>query len=258
MKRFFKLLLSLTGLKVYYYAIKDKYQGKSDKYSKMMEFYSQFLEPRDLVFDVGANLGNRSDVFLGLGMKVVAVEPQNYCNKYLRVRFGKKIKLVNRALGSEMGKAIMYTGEHHYLSTISKLWKDKVSKSNRFLNVNWNKTQEVIVTTLENLIQEYGKPKFVKIDVEGFELEVLYGLKTKIDYISFEYTIPEFTQNAIKSIEYLKSIGNFECNYSIGESMVMSLDQWVEPDFFIKIIVEDIEINAVSKGFGDIYVKFVG
>ncbi len=46
---------------------------------KRLSFYRQFIDPDDIVFDVGANMGNRSKIFSKLGKKVVGVEPQSYC-----------------------------------------------------------------------------------------------------------------------------------------------------------------------------------
>lgn len=49
-----------------------------------LEFYSQFIHPGDLVFDVGANVGNRTKIFLRLGARVVAFEPQASCARVLQ------------------------------------------------------------------------------------------------------------------------------------------------------------------------------
>ena len=49
----------------------------------MKTFYSQFISKNSLVFDVGANIGNRTAMFAELGRLVVAIEPQNTCMKTL-------------------------------------------------------------------------------------------------------------------------------------------------------------------------------
>ena len=41
-----------------------------------LNFYSELIKKDDLCFDIGANYGNRSEVFIKLGAKVVAFEPQ--------------------------------------------------------------------------------------------------------------------------------------------------------------------------------------
>src|SRR5439155_7684012 len=59
----------------------------------MRGFYSAFVGPNDLVFDVGANVGNRTKVFLRLGSRVVAVEPQPACVSLLAEAFGREPRL---------------------------------------------------------------------------------------------------------------------------------------------------------------------
>ena len=44
----------------------------------------QFVKPGDLVFDIGAHLGNRTRAFVALGCRVVAVEPQPHVARMLR------------------------------------------------------------------------------------------------------------------------------------------------------------------------------
>jgi len=55
--------------------------------AKMARFYSQFVGAGDLVFGVGANMGNRAKIFLHLGCRVVCVEPQPDCVGVLRSSF---------------------------------------------------------------------------------------------------------------------------------------------------------------------------
>ncbi len=97
------------------------------------------------------------------------------------------------------------------ISTFAKHWK-----TGRFSNSNWDKKIMVDVTTLDDLINKFGEPNYIKIDVEGFEYEVILGLTKKSGIISFEFT-SEFIEDAFKSINYLISLGYSDFNFSIGE-----------------------------------------
>ena len=132
------------------------------------KFYASFLNSNDKVFDIGANLGNRVEVFLSLNNKVIVVEPQQYCYSFLKLKYSNSITLLQLAMGSKKDTLTMYINSES--STISSLSMDfiNVMKLNRFKNQSWNKTQEVQVNTLDNLITTYGEPKFIKIDVEGY------------------------------------------------------------------------------------------
>lgn len=216
-----------------------------------LKFYSQFVHMNDLCFDVGANLGNRTEVFLALGTKVVAVEPQPICYKMLEVKFGKKIILIKEALGSKPGEGVIFASETHELSSLSKDWINSVS-AGRFKGVRWKEEIHVKINTLDNLIATYGSPSFCKIDVEGFEEEVFKGLSQKIPYISFEYTIPERLENIRHCLTHLSTIGNFDCNFTIGEEMKFVYEDWMLADQMMNTLAA----LDQQELFGDIYVRF--
>ena len=209
-----KKLLRASGLYVYLKYWRKKYlpsasqQEEKSHVSEKISFYKQFIKPGDLCFDVGANIGNRAEVFLVLGAKVVAVEPQTECAQMLRLRFGNKIKLIQNALGEKETSGLMYISDTSEISSLSKDWIDSVSKS-RFKNSLWNKREAVKITTLDKLIASNGLPVFCKIDVEGYEEEVLKGLSQPIQYISFEYTIPERLTSLSTCLALLSKIGKF-------------------------------------------------
>ena len=87
------------------------------------------------------------------------------------------------------------------------------------------------MTTLDKLIEKYGEPVFIKIDVEGFELEVLKGLTRPVKLLSYEYTVPEQIDRVIECMEQIQKVNpKIECNYSIGESMDFALEEWQSPE----------------------------
>jgi FkbM family methyltransferase len=251
-----KKILRNTGLYVYLQYWRRKYfptDGQREEQRLLADkliFYKQFLKPGDLCFDVGANIGNRTEAFLALDAKVVAIEPQSTCTQMLRLRFGNKIKLINMALGEKEANGAMYVSNTSEISSLSKDWIDSVSKS-RFKTSKWDKKETVKITTLDKLIASIGLPRFCKIDVEGYEEEVLKGLTQPIEFISFEYTIPERLDSFLNCLSQLSKIGNFDCNYSVGEQMKLEFDIWVSQETLIK------KIREISKEslFGDIYVR---
>jgi FkbM family methyltransferase len=221
---------------------------------KRVKLYSQFVSAGDLCFDVGANMGNRIEPLLTVGAKVVAIEPQEKCYRYLQSKFGSKIQIVTKGLGDKEGFLNFYISNASTISSFSKDWIDTV-KEDRFKNYTWNTVEKIEITTLDNLIKKFGIPNFIKIDVEGFEYEVLKGLSCPVNYISFEYTIPEQLTKAIDCIKRIKEVNpRIECNYSIAETMEMELDRWLPSDAMIELIQTNSFINT---SFGDIYVRSI-
>jgi len=216
-------------------------------------FYEQFIGSGDLVFDVGANQGNRAKVFSKLQARVVAFEPQRYCYEILTTLFEQNdtIRLVNKALGAEEGIADMYVSDVNVLSSLSPSWISAMQGSGRFKNVAWNKTERVEITTLDSAIREYGTPRFIKVDVEGYEFEVLSGLSTPIECISIEF-VPERIHEAYKCIDRMEMLSSIEIRLSLGESMSFATRSWL-PSHEIKKALAEIP----SHEFGDLYIRSI-
>src|SRR5215813_4312309 len=65
------------------------YYGDRQRRAAMDRFYRQFVKPGDLVFDVGAHVGDRVAAFRRLGARVIAVEPQPALVRTLRLLYGR-------------------------------------------------------------------------------------------------------------------------------------------------------------------------
>lgn len=217
-----------------------------------MKTFNSIITPGSLCFDIGANNGNKTQEFLEFGASVVCLEPQDICFGKLVERFAenKKVTIVKSAVGSKPGTGKIFISAAHTLSTMSETFIEETQKD-RFKGVNWNNSQEVPLTTLNELIRQYGCPHFCKIDVEGFESEVLRGLSIPIQFISVEFT-PELKQKTFECIDLMCNIGDYVFNYSEAESNEFSFEEWIEKEAIIEFLVKN---NDFSVSFGDLYAK---
>lgn len=217
----------------------------------MPNFFSQFASPGELVFDVGANVGKITKIFLDMGMEVVAIEPQDECVNILDSNYGKNenLTIIQKVLGPSVGEAELHICSANTLSSLSVDWIKSVKSSGRF-HYSWEEKKIIPMTTIDQLIDLYGVPAFIKIDVEGSEYEVMKGLSRPINYISFEF-VPEFVDQTFKCIKHLESLGEVLFNYS-GGSTQFKLEEYVTAKE-----IKDI-LNSYKKGnmiFGDVYCK---
>jgi FkbM family methyltransferase len=220
---------------------------------RMADFYSKFAGPGDLVFDIGANIGNRVKIFVRLGLTTVAVEPQRFCASVLRRAFGRKATILQLAMSDRAGVADLYVSDTNILSSMSRDWIDATRESGRFRNDKWEKTVSVKTVTLDQLIASYGRPRFIKLDVEGFEATVLAGLSGSVPALSFEFT-PEAIATAFACIARLEELGVYEYNFSFEDSMELSLPNWVSRDG-IHSFLDRMRNDRVR--FGDVYARLV-
>ena len=211
------------------------YHGIAGRQRRMMRFYGQFLRAGDVGFDIGAHVGSRVRAWRRLGVKVVAVEPAPDCLRVLRLFFGRdpqRVTIVPLAVGAEPGTAsLKVSTATPTVSSVSTGWIDEVSGDESFSRVKWDNQIDVEVTTLDRLIAEHGEPAFCKIDVEGFESEVLKGLSKPLRALSFEY-LPmahDATLQALHLVEGLGgSLGGYVYNYSPVETMRLASPRWLD------------------------------
>jgi FkbM family methyltransferase len=230
---------------IYYYCVDPKgYRS----YRKELSFYKKFLAGHhavnDLIFDVGANMGRKAYIFSKLANKVVAFEPTDKYFNYLIRRFvNKNVLIENYALGSQVSHLYLYIvdsdesynslNEKHIVTTVTQ----------RGLNSSETlKSKQVKVEILENFILKYGLPKFIKIDVEGYEFEVIKGLKTPSPLLSFEVNLPEFKGESLQSISYLDNISSHKYLYNFASS-----NSFIKDKFVAKEVAIDFLINTKLK-----------
>lgn len=217
-------------------------------------FYGQFVFPGELVFDVGANVGNRSKIFLSLDARVVAFEPQPRCARLLRavalVHPGLNVSTM--ALGAEVGEGDMLIFREHVLSSLSEEWAAATKASGRFLRAKSIRRWGVQIDTLDRMIEIYGTPVFIKIDVEGFEEQVIRGLSVAVRCVSLEFA-SESLSAVERCIARLSGMQRIEGQISIGESMEWALPAWTPPEGVVAALYELKRQDPLA--WGDVYLR---
>lgn len=172
---------------------------------------------KSLCFDIGANIGNYSMAYSYFFKKVVAFEPQEKCFNILKKRFSdkKNIILEKKAIGKTTGlEKIKIYNE----TTISSMSSQPPSIERFKKKIKLQKIETVEVETISKMISKYGKPDFIKIDVEGYEYEVIGGLNEPISYIQFECNWPENKKMLHDCLKHITNLGNYSINFDSIEA----------------------------------------
>lgn len=222
----------------------------------LRRLYRQFIRPGDLVFDIGAHLGDRSSAFAALGARVVAVEPQPRLLRWLRrlTRHQPGIVCLPVAVGRTPGNAeLALSLRHPTVASLDSGWREHLrTTSPGFRQVRWDDSVTVTVTTLDHLIRQYGPPGFCKIDVEGYEAEVLAGLSRPLPALSFEFVNGTLGQ-ALRCLDELDRLGRYRFNVVAGEQRSFIWEVWQRPEATRQWL--DAGADGISSG--DIYARLV-
>lgn len=217
--------------------------------------YAEFVRPGDLVFDIGAHVGDRTVAFAALGARVVALEPQARFSAWLGRIAARRPSIVVRreAVGPGSGSGrLAVSSRNPTVSTLSEEWRRDVSEANPgFEGIRWDRSEAVSVVTLDALIEDHGEPRFCKIDVEGYEAEVLAGLGRPLEALSFEFVAGglEIASACLDRLEELSQ--DYEYNVILGEGRQFEFEDWMDATGARRWI----EAGAGSASSGDVYAR---
>lgn len=176
------------------------------------------MEGVNSVFDIGAHVGSFTERALQMGAQsVLAVEPQPDIYKKLAERYAQdsRVKTLRKCVLDVHNSVVEFwvCRQATTLSSANRGWATET----RFKEYAWEEDPIYAETvTLDALIEEYGEPDYIKIDVEGCEFIVLSGLTVPVERISFEFDY-ETMITTKKCIDRLLEISDYEFTFSIGD-----------------------------------------
>ena len=143
------------------------------------------IEPR-IIIDAGAHIGEYTKLFLKNFSKIKKVycfEPHGNIFRILRNNFKKKnkTKCINKALGDKIEKKFFNEGYHQRSSTFLEINKNsffyKIKSLILFGKIAdlTKEIKKVEITTIDSYFEDKINIDILKIDVEGYELNVLKG-----------------------------------------------------------------------------------
>jgi FkbM family methyltransferase len=158
-----------------------------------------------MYFDIGSNIGKWAIANISQCDKILSIEASPTTFKSLTDNCKHdKIILLNYAVCNNGGKDIaFYEADASTISTINKEWL--VNETSRFYNYPYKEITCKTIT-IDSLIEQYGTPDLIKIDVEGGEYECVSSLTTKVKLLCFEWA-SETNEITLKCIDYLFNLG---------------------------------------------------
>jgi len=152
-------------------------------------------------------------------------------------------------MGAQEGEAELLVCEYNPgLTTLSEAWMKQSRYAGEY---DWTRKGRIPVTTLDALIAQVGVPRFCKIDVEGFEEQVLKGLTRPIPFLAFEFRA-EMRDEVGHCLDRIQAVAPASFNCTIDDATAMLAPTWISA----AELKQKLSAIADPGLWGDIYVKF--
>jgi len=186
-----------------------------------------------LAFDIGCNTGEYTNNLIKDGYYVISVD----ANENL---FKEKIKNCTRifaACSDKIGTVTFNICNENGLSTCDEDWihKSRFSKGGPVGKNNVWEPVQVSATTIDSLVEQFGIPKHIKIDVEGYEINCLKGMTKKYsEEICFEWAVEKY-DSTVECVNYLNHLGYSKFGYIYCDKYGIKPNEFYDIHNFMKI-----------------------
>lgn len=179
-----------------------------------------------VLFDIGANRGDAVKAGLDLGYdKIIALEPAPRVFKDLVCNFiySPSVVPLKFAVSDTNDEIIeFYEALEDGLSSINIDWLTAEGMPYRGKEF---RTIKATTITIDRLVELYGEPDLIKIDVEGAEWSVLKGINSKYGKLAFEWTDVTVAAHILELV-YLESLGYSEVGPQFIEHHLQEPKEW--------------------------------
>lgn len=227
--------------------------------------YKPFIKAGDLCFDIGANRGRKTWIMRQLGARVVAVDPlfafadgREFVPEFAW-RWGKDrmVKTVARAVAPGRSVTLAINRFMPYVSSMDRAWMTESSHGTSHPEQPYYRETSLVertvaTITLDGLINIYGVPAFMKVDVEGAENVVFSTLSTPVPACNMEFHRDWIPDGAMRHLERL---GRYEWTYALGNAGTFEIP-WATRDSLLTKMRQRLTDEGPGS-WGDIYGRLV-